>query len=597
MREEMKTLTKKSLQEGCQVVNKLLTFVNVVAGSLEDAQKNILKMFSTFRNEKKMLISQLDIEEFQGKLFPVSRTNGQPQNELLHLHWSLLAFINEMIMCIVWIESKLHHARLEKLLGIWQVSFVVLLRHSIKLKEELIKYIIHLCTLPQKMNSLNLSSVEDTAEIFMCETISKIPIEVEIVLKTFRRCMMILPTRLTIMRGLACHFKENSPVNIIEQDEFCLNIDRVPAIFVQELPEIAAEFRTRTRLWPSVSVMNTIFKGGFHLVPKPSSEKELSSDLLDWRWSFSGAEMILANARSDAMDTSYLIFKSFIYRFFKCHTVDEKSIPSYFAKTTMMILCEKHLEEWWMKTSICDCVLTLLEDFKSSFERRFLPHYFICDLNLFDGIPDELIDFGRAVLESICQDPLPCILEVVNLVQKSTKNKITEDNERNRDKKGTEDKKGTKDNEEAFQTDKSFPEECGGGLTSDNRINNDNPMLKIFGRNGSASAIKEETSKVPLLIAQFRVTLKYKEEEFKDLPDMQGILKISNDIYENITTDLYKKEFEMSKSIQPVYDPAWKISFKLSFMSRIEDELERTNIFEFSFRGSTGINFSFNQTG
>ena len=585
MGEEIKNSKKEDLQKGVNALDKILGFIQRVFVDLENAHQNILKLFSGFKKEHNAAsttatddknthtINQLDIDEFKGMVFPVSRSNEQQQNKLLHLHWSLLAYINEIILVVAWIDAALAQTDLERLLGFWRFSFLMLLERPVKLKESLVKYIFHLVALPRKITQGTTSGVEDMVQMFLRETITKMPIEVELVLKTFQRCLDVLPARMMIMRAIACDFKDDSKFNLPNHEECCLNVDRVPAIFVQELPAVASEFKTRARVWPSPETMALIFEAGFHLVPKPSTGDK-RDETLDWRWSFSKAEMILANSRTDAMDMAYLILKSIIYRYYKCHDAEEKTIPSYFAKTTMMLTCESHPEDWWTQRSVCECVVVLLEDLKTFFERGFLPHYFIYDLNLFDGLPDELVDFGRAVSQSICQDPLSCILEVVSQIMGQRKS--------NNSNNKTTETKGGAIRREKHEKDLTLNKE------------RSNPMEKVFGRGGSDSGIKEETSKLYLLLAEFRVTLEEKENEYKDLPDMQGILKLSKYIYEDITTNMYREEFEKSKTIHPVYDPAWKLSFTLN-MNRLQDELENTNVFSFSFRGSTAMRFELNR--
>ena len=575
--EELKNSKQEDFIEGVKCIDKILGFIQQLYPYLVKAHQNILKIFSTFRRKKEkdeIIISQLDINEFKGKTVPTTLRHGNVngKNELLFLHWSLIAFINEMILIILTIETNIIQTDLLKLLGVFRHSFMPLFGYPMKLKQSLIDYIMHLGILPKKMNQGDDDgTVDDIVEIFLCETIGKMPTEVELVLKTFQRCLKILPTRMLIVKGIACHFKDREELNIPEQDECCLNIDRVPAIFVQQLPTIALEFKTRQREWPSLDVMKHIFDAGFHLVPKPSIG-ERKNEMFDWRWSFSKAEMILANNRTDAMDTAYLILKSIIYKYYKCHDVDDKTIPSYFAKTVMMLACESHPEHWWTERSICECVTMLLENLKMFFEQGFLPHYFIHDLNLLDGVPGELVEFGIAVSQSVCQDPLPCILEVLSSIADVQKEK----NEKN---------------------DRNVLNESGGAkkkvpLSKKKQVN---PAQQMFGREGSKSAIEEETLKLPLLLAEFRVTLEHKELEFKERPDMQGINELSRKIYE-VTLRAIPEEFEKSKFIHPVYDPEWKLSFSLK-MQDIKDELENTEVYGFSFRGSTTMEWKYSERG
>lgn len=55
---------------------------------------------------------------------------------------------------------------------------------------------------------------------------------------------------------------------------------------------------------------------GCHIVPKPYYGWE-KNEFLDWRWSFSLPENILAQNRTKEMDVSYFVLKSIFYRYLK----------------------------------------------------------------------------------------------------------------------------------------------------------------------------------------------------------------------------------------------------------------------------------------
>ena len=195
-------------------------------------------------------------------------------------------------------------------------------------------------------------------------------------------------------------------------NKVCISADRVPAIAVEDFSYIASEWVTGDCKWPSFSVVKEIVMSGCHIVPKPYYGKE-GSNLLDWRWSFSVAEMILAQFRTRKMDTSYLILKSIFYKYLKPIECDNETLASYFVKTVMMWQCEENDETWWSDKTTVKCVSVLLNRLKVSFYKKHLPHYFIRELNLFDNMADELVLYGQAVLESICADPVICIEEVL----------------------------------------------------------------------------------------------------------------------------------------------------------------------------------------
>ena len=62
-----------------------------------------------------------------------------------------------------------------------------------------------------------------------------------------------------------------------------------------------------------------------YIVPK-SYYGHKSNDILDWRWSFSLAEIIIATAGTKEMDLSYLVLKSIFYRYLKAVEYNDKTL-------------------------------------------------------------------------------------------------------------------------------------------------------------------------------------------------------------------------------------------------------------------------------
>ena len=62
-----------------------------------------------------------------------------------------------------------------------------------------------------------------------------------------------------------------------------------------------------------------------YIVPK-SYYGHKRNDILDCRWSFSLAEIIIANAGTKEMDLSYLVLKSIFYRYLKPVEYNDKTV-------------------------------------------------------------------------------------------------------------------------------------------------------------------------------------------------------------------------------------------------------------------------------
>ena len=152
------------------------------------------------------------------------------------------------------------------------------------------------------------------------------------------------------------------------------NLDFALATFADDWPHIASEWVNSTRLWPGLSVIKEIDMKGCHIVPKPCYGPR-NNDLLDWRWSFSLAEMILANNKVKEIDLSYLVLKSIFYRYLKPVEFNDKTLTSYLIKTVMLWQCEENDETWWSERSIVNCRSVLLNKLKDSFSNKHLRHY------------------------------------------------------------------------------------------------------------------------------------------------------------------------------------------------------------------------------
>jgi len=84
-------------------------------------------------------------------------------------------------------------------------------------------------------------------------------------------------------------------------------------------PRVAAEWTSRDRLWPDRSVVERIVSKGAHLVGKAFCHEDI-----DWRLSFSVAEIDLATGWSPEQHFVYFMFKSLFYKFIKPLSADDR---------------------------------------------------------------------------------------------------------------------------------------------------------------------------------------------------------------------------------------------------------------------------------
>ncbi|XP_066916727.1 cyclic GMP-AMP synthase-like receptor 2 [Clytia hemisphaerica] len=110
-----------------------------------------------------------------------------------------------------------------------------------------------------------------------------------------------------------------------------------------EWPFEANEWLSRERInnWPSPETIAEIIRDGCHLVPKPHPLSK--QNYTEWRYSFSGAELALGWAFTDAQLFCYIVTKVFFK--FEQLVHSESVLKTYYLKTTMYWFCEQLNEE------------------------------------------------------------------------------------------------------------------------------------------------------------------------------------------------------------------------------------------------------------
>ena len=172
-------------------------------------------------------------------------------------------------------------------------------------------------------------------------------------------------------KGPACSFKKptTETCEISDFDEVaCLH---VPVWWFSD------EFFARHRRynWPPKLLRRDIRQNGLHLVPvgAPGSDTEK----IEWRLSFSRAELVLISQLTDMQRCSAIAFKI-------CRAAlggEGNVIKSYFVKTALLWQCEETPTEEW--TSVIQGVLKLLDFLDEAVIKNSLPCFFWSRINLF----------------------------------------------------------------------------------------------------------------------------------------------------------------------------------------------------------------------
>ena len=186
-----------------------------------------------------------------------------------------------------------------------------------------------------------------------------------------------------------------------------LHIDLVPSLECESWPVIAEDWKTRDRFWLPRSLVNEIIQGGYHVVAKASPGGDPN---LEWRISFSKAELTLAENRNMVQKKCYYIFKTM----FKEYLGQSGVISTYYLKTIMMWAIEQNPVEYWREDNIGQVVLGLLDHLYKAVVTGNLPHYFIPQNNLLKHFPcdvlekeaDDILLFRQSVTKINRQEPI-----------------------------------------------------------------------------------------------------------------------------------------------------------------------------------------------
>ena len=184
--------------------------------------------------------------------------------------------------------------------------------------------------------------------------------------------------------------------------------DSVVAVQLDFWPSEAWEWVHRSRKWPQVPLVVDITQTPCFLVHKPFTLNDPYAN--EWYISFTLAEKMIARKRSEGMKMTYFVFKAIYNCSFK-YTSQDKEFGSYLVKTIMMWACEEYPIHQWTPDNLDANIRILLEKLLGYIDKRFLPHYFIPELNLLSRLPESLFTMMEEDLDRdrLLNDPMSFI--------------------------------------------------------------------------------------------------------------------------------------------------------------------------------------------
>ena len=198
---------------------------------------------------------------------------------------------------------------------------------------------------------------------------------------------------------------------LVQGDKTCkfnLHGDLVHCIACCNWPLRAYSWCERKRNWPPGSLVEEITNSVFHLVSKPSTSGDQE---IEWRLSFSFAEFKLMDSITGPKLTTYMILKNLLNENDKLR--DGEVFKTYHLKTGFFWACEKQASAFWDSEQVQKCVSSVLDSLIEGFDTRFLPHYFIHEINLLEDLPKQALQETTEELRQIKDD-----LQVKSISQK-----------------------------------------------------------------------------------------------------------------------------------------------------------------------------------
>lgn len=195
-----------------------------------------------------------------------------------------------------------------------------------------------------------------------------------------------------------------------------LSVDYVHSLHCQEWPEVASGWihRHRPSGWPSPRLIRDITKQGCHVVPVSHRRSQWPS--VEWRLSFSEAEVALALTLSSVPRRCYIFLKLLHIYKFKRHCV---ALETYFLKTALFWLCESVSLSEWKELKTVEGIQRLLQFLLNSCEERALPNYFIPQNNLFSGLGLVQMSKTKEAIREVLANPVRNLVDLTKFYKAS----------------------------------------------------------------------------------------------------------------------------------------------------------------------------------
>lgn len=205
-------------------------------------------------------------------------------------------------------------------------------------------------------------------------------------------------------------FQGTDKAQLYEKVKFGMDI--VPALKTRGWPEVAREWISRERKWPSPDIVNKVIQEGCHLVVKPP--KINGNPDCDFRISFSHAEYLLSQAMNHIQRECYRCLKR-LHRTYL--STQPASLVTFHLKNILLQTIEETGMDKWTESNRAECMMKLLGNLLKALTNEDLRHFFVRSYNLFgvDYIEDpKILQSLACKVEQIMRDPVRFSKELIH---------------------------------------------------------------------------------------------------------------------------------------------------------------------------------------
>ena len=193
----------------------------------------------------------------------------------------------------------------------------------------------------------------------------------------------------------------NEIKNIVEYFQSCapVDVDLVPSLQLKFWPDDVQPFLKRiAKHRPEISEL-ILKTSSMHVIAKWSGKTPAQDQDLEFRYSFSAIELILAQHRSVEEQILNGIARSIYYKYLKGQRTETQNvIPSYFIKTTVLWMCETMNLKGDQPE---DLARKWLEYAMKKLEEHQCSHYIIPDINILEPFQPDAMAKAREILSRV----------------------------------------------------------------------------------------------------------------------------------------------------------------------------------------------------